>query len=245
MNDLDQLKKSSLRSAIISLIGIVIFIASLLFASYNLYTANKNLKNTQKELHNVSDSLKKEKIRISALKHDETQLNQYLIKLLNSTQINQGNPISSVNWDSIKSTIVNLPSGRRKLALTIALLTTWKEIPFELSKNSPKSSFDSPGYIQYVLKQVDINIERNPREPLSATLMKGFKKVDRPLPGDLVFYKGQVGSFGLIYLSPGTKNTGGIAIGTLQAALPLSIYNLDEMNTAYFPLIGYFRVNYE
>lgn len=255
MSDLDNLEKSSRRSAIISLIGILIFITSLLFASYNLFNSNKELRKVKAELKRSSDSLNRQKEaiaelknRITGLKLDEQQLNQYLISLIESTQANQGNTLADgekVDWSSIKKTIINLPSGKRKLALTIALLTTWKQIPFELGKNTPKSSFDSPGYIQYVLKQAGINITRNNTEPLSVTIMKRYKKVDNPLPGDLIFYKGQIGSFGFFYLGPGTANGQGTAIGTLQAAFPLGIYDTINVNTEYFPFIGYYRVEYD
>lgn len=255
MSDLDKLEKSSRRSAIISFVGILIFITSLLFASYNLFNSNKELKEVRFELRKSSDSLYKQKkavaelkSKITGLKHDEQQLNQYLISLIESTQANQGNSLADgekIDWNNIKKTIINLPSGKRKLALTIALLTTWKQIPFELGKNTPKSSFDSPGYIQYILKQTGINIARNNAEPLSVTIMKRYKKVDDPLPGDLIFYKGQIGSFGFFYLGPGTANGQGTAIGTLQAAFPLGIYDTININTEYFPFIGYYRVEYD
>ena len=255
MNELDNLERSSRRSAIISLIGILIFITSLVFASYNLFNSNKELKRVKVELKKSSDSLSKQKkavaelkSRVAGLKLDESQLNQYLITLIESTQANQGNAFAdgeSIDWGSVKKTIISLPSGKRKLALTIALLTTWKQIPFELGKNTPKSSFDSPGYIQYVLKQTGVNISRNTAEPLSVTIMKRYKKVDEPLPGDLIFYKGQIGSFGFFYLAPGTANGQGIAIGTLQAASPLGIYDTININTEYFPFIGYYRVEYD
>jgi len=255
MNDLDNLEKSSRRSAIISLTGILIFITSLLFASYNLFNSNKKLKKIQFELRKSTDSLSKQKKaiaelqnKISGLKLDQSQLNQYLIGLMESTQANQGNAFAdggSINWADIQKTIINLPSGKRKLALTIALLTTWKQIPFELGRNTPKSSFDSPGYIQYVLGQTGINIARNNAEPLSVTIMKQYKKVNDPLPGDLIFYRGQIGSFGFFYLGQGNPKGQGIAIGTLQAAFPLGIYDTINVNTEYFPFIGYYRVEYD
>lgn len=255
MDELDNLEKSSRRSAIISLIGILIFITSLIFASYNLFNSNKELKEIKAELKKSSDSLINQKKavaelrnRITGLKADESQLNQYLISLIESTQANQGNALADgerIDWSNIKSTIINLPSGKRKLALTIALLTTWKQIPFELGRNTPKSSFDSPGYIQYVLKQTGININRNSAEPLSVTIMKLYKKVDKPLPGDLIFYRGQIGSFGFFYVAPGAKEGQGIAIGTLQAISPLGIYDTININTEYFPFIGYYRVEYD
>ena len=74
--------------------------------------------------------------------------------------------------------------------------------------------------------------------------MHTSQKEEKPKPGDLVFYKGQVGSFGFIYLSDGKPSNAGVGIGTLQAAAPLQIVSLDNINTRYYPLIGYFRVVY-
>ena len=226
VNGLAELRRSSRRSAIISIIGVLIFLSSLLFASYNLFTTNKELRIVKDELKKAGDSLTKEKKKVDGLKLDESQLNQYLINLINSTQTNQGiadTTGNNIDWNSIKRTIVNLPTGKRKLALTIALLTTWKEIPFELGKNTPRKSFDSPGYIQYILEQVGINIVKNSHEPLSVTLMKHFKKVYNPLPGDLIFYRGQVGNYGLFYICPKGSYNNDIAIGTLETKYPLTI----------------------
>lgn len=241
MEDLDKLQRSSKRSAVISALGIFIFIASLLYSSYNLFKTSKTLDETKRRLSKTNESLIKINKKVQGLKRDESNINQYVLNLLKSTRQNNrssADEISESKWNEIVKTLLELPSGKRKLAVTISLLTTWKEIPFELNKNSIKLSFDSPGYISYVLEQVDISVKRKSNQPMSVTLMEKFKKVDNPLPGDLMFYKGQVGNFGLIYLCPG------IAVGTLQASSPLAIYETKYMNTEYFPFIGYYRVDY-
>jgi len=241
METLDKVQRSSKRSAIITALGIFIFIASLLYSSFNLFQTSKTLDETKSRLRHTKDSLVTISRKVQALKTDESNINEYVIKLLKSTRENNGgtyNTISESKWNEIVKTLMDLPSGKRKLAVTIALLTTWKDMPFELNRNSIKSSFDSPGYISYVLSQVEIPVQRKRNQPLSVTLMDRFKKVDKPLPGDLMFYKGQIGNFGLIYLCPG------IAVGTLQASSPLGIYETKYMNTEYFPFIGYYRVDY-
>jgi cell wall-associated NlpC family hydrolase len=248
MDNLDKLQQTSKRSAIISAVGIFIFISSLLYSAYHLFKTSKTLDSTkvilsqtQGRLRHTRDSLTSIGMKVQELKKDEANINEYVINLLKSTQENYGGSSQDVtdsSWNNISTTFLALPSGRRKLAVTIALLTTWKQIPFELGKNNIKSSFDSPGYISYVLSQVNIKIKRQSGEPYSVTMMKKFRKVEDPLPGDLMFYKGQVGNFGLIYLSPG------IGIGTLQAVSPLGIYETKYMNTEYFPFVGYFRVDY-
>jgi hypothetical protein len=255
VNDFDNLRRSSGRSAIISTTGILIFLSSSLFAGYNWFTTNKELQIVNKELQivkydlkNAGDSLTKEKKKVDGLKLDESQLNQFLINLIKSTQTNQGIANSTgndIDWNSIKKTIVNLPPGKRKLALTIALLTTWKKIPFGLGKNTPRKSFDSPGYIQYILGQVGINIVKKNHELLSVALMKHFKKVDKPLPGDLIIYRGEVGNFGLFYICPNGSYNNDIAIGTLETKYPLTIQTTKYLNSLNNPFIGYYRVNYE
>lgn len=60
----------------------------------------------------------------------------------------------------------------------------------------------------------------------------------------MVLYRGQVGSFGFIYLSDGGSAGAGVGIGTLQAGAPLHIVSLSNINTKDFPLIGYVRVVY-
>jgi hypothetical protein len=74
-----------------------------------------------------------------------------------------------------------------------------------------------------------------------------FKKVENPLPGDLIFYKasgrGEIGNFGLLYLCPGDKSGKGIAIGTLDSADSLNIYDTAEITNPN-AFLGYFRVTY-
>ena len=53
--------------------------------------------------------------------------------------------------------------------------------------------------------------------------MKKFKKVDKSMPGHLVFFEGQVGSFGLIVLSIGESEHSFVKLISLhQVSLPHS-----------------------
>jgi len=244
-----ELKEKNIKKRIwlLTLIPIAIGLFFMLIISRAIITSDMHLNEIRDSLKQSKSLLANEQNKVAGLRNDEVQLNQYLINLLSSTQANIGSEnavLTDTDWKNIKNAIVSLPAGKRKLSLTIALLTTWKEIPFKLGENSPRTSFDSPGYLQYVLKQVGINIVRKDTEPLSVTLMKHFKKVDNPLPGDLVFYKGQPGdgNFGLFYICPSDANINGIGVGTLQSIAPLSIYN--GINTADYPFVGYYRVNY-
>ena len=149
-----------------------------------------------------------------------------------------------VDWSFVKTAIDELPNGARKQAVLTAILLAWKEVPFSMGKQSMTKGFDSPRFIEYVLSKNGVKVTKAPNERMSDALMRSFEKVAKPIPGDLVFYHGQVGSFGFIYLGEGGPSSAGIGIGTLQQIAPLQIISLDNINTPYFPLIGYFRVSY-
>lgn len=72
--------------------------------------------------------------------------------------------------------------------------------------------------------------------------MGQFTKVSDPQPGDLLFFKGEIGNFGLFYLAPGSSSGLGIAIGALGTEDPCVI--TDAHSNPDFPFIGYFRVIY-
>lgn len=251
-NDLKKIKKSSYRSGLLSLIGVLIFFGSLIYASISLNRANERLEQLEielKERETQIDSLNiyfdKLSLDVKGLKDDEKKLANFLIQLLKTTKENSPDSNYDIDWDNVSKTVVDLPSGKRKTAVLIALLMTWKEIPFKLGTKSPSAGFDSPSFLAYVLDQVGIEVSKQSNEFLSVSLMNKFKEVKEPLPGDLIFYKGQIGNFGLIYLSDSDKSKQGIAIGTLQAISPLGVYETKYINTFYFPFKGFFRVNYE
>lgn len=252
LQELKQLEKSSQRSGLLSLTGIVIFISSLIYASISLNNTNDKLEKVSEELRfkeQTIDSLniyqKKIIQDVTNLKDDEKKLTAFLIRLIKASARNSIGDINEKNWEHITNSIVNLPSGKRKTAVLISLLMTWKEIPFQLGGKSPSASFDSPGFLKYVIEQVDIQIDKNPNEFLSEAMMNKFEKVDKPLPGDFIFYRGQTGNFGLLYLCEGEVGGHGIAIGTLQSISPLAIYDTRYINIPFFPFRGYYRVNYE
>ena len=126
-----------------------------------------------------------------------------------------------VDWGAVKADLDKLPSGKRKQTLLTAILLAWKNIPFTMGSQSVSQGFDSPRFIEFVLSKNGVKIDKRDDERMSDALMRSFSKVEKPMPGDLVFYKGQVGSFGFIYLSDGKPSSAGVGIGTLQAAAPL------------------------
>jgi len=243
-----KLGKSSKKIGILSLIAFSVVIISIIYASVNL----NRLESSIDSLKNDINVLQKEKQK----KEKEIFVLTQKINNLSSTQDSIldffGNVTaeghirlldSTVNWQEVKEELINLPPGKRKQAIFIALLLAWKDIPFYMGGRT-LTGFDSTTFLRYVLSKVGIKIEDEAMVSLSVTLMKNFKKVDNPKPGDLVFYRGIVGNFGLLYISDGGSTGSPVGIGTLQRINPLSVIDLNNINTTYFPLIGYFRVKY-
>ncbi|MEM6737596.1 MAG: NlpC/P60 family protein [Bacteroidota bacterium] len=243
--------KSFFRLLLFNGLPVLIVLAGTFYASTNLersYSELETVKCLLKEAEFKVDSLniyfRKISQDVDDLKGDEKKLTDFLIQLIKTSKKNSVGS-EELDWDRISKCILDLPSGKRKTAVLISLLIAWKEIPFELGGSSPSASFDSPSFLKYVVEQVGIEVNKRPDEFLSVTMMKKFEKVDKPLPGDLIFYKGQTGNFGLMYLCDGHSDGQGIAVGTLQAISPLAIYETRHINTPFFPLRGYYRVNYE
>ena len=213
-------------------------------AKENVEIANEKLGQLEFQIDSLNVYYRKISQDVDDLKGDEKKLTDFLIQLIKTSEENSvGNTI--LDWDQMSKCILDLPSGKRKTAVLISLLMTWKEIPFKLGGSSPSASFDSPSFLKYVIEQVGIDVNKQPGEFLSVAMMRKFEKVERPLPGDLIFYRGQTGNFGLMYLCDGHPDGQGIAIGTLQSISPLAIYETRFINTPSFSLRGYYRVNYE
>lgn len=151
---------------------------------------------------------------------------------------------SDVDWDQTKKAILGLPNGQRKQAVLGAILLAWKEIPFTLGKDSLSQGFDSPRFVRLVLSQVGISIPDEPNRRLSETIMRRFSRVDEPMPGDLIFYRGNVGNFVMIYLAPGKPGGQGICVGTFESGQPVQIMDSSRFNTAVYPFLDYYHVDY-
>jgi len=250
--EIKRLEKSSRKSGLLSLSGILIFISSLIYASISLNNTTTKLEESERKISDMAfqiDSLnvyfKKLNESIEDMKGDEKKLTNFLIQLIKSSSTNSVTNYEDVDWEKLTIFLTHLPSGKRKTAIFISLLMTWKEIPFELGQMNPSLGFDSPSFLSYVIEQVGISVESGNNQFLSSAMMRRFQRVDKPLPGDLIFYRGQTGNFGLMYVCDCTTDGKGLAIGTLQKISSLSIYQMKNINTQSFPLVGFFRVNYE
>lgn len=251
MNDkeMERLAKSSRRTAVISMFGVIVVLLSLAYSSFKIASTERMVQEKQQELGGLDLELRTQAATIDALNRDVESLRNTQYGLLDFlSKVTDDSQVSildrDVDWGLVKSAIDGLPNGARKRTVLTAILLAWKEIPFAMGKQSMTKGFDSPRFIEYVLSKNGIKVTQEPNERMSAALMRSFEKVTKPRPGDLVFYRGQVGSFGFIYVSDGKPSSAGIGIGTLQQAAPLQVISLDNVNTPYFPLIGYFRVRY-
>ena len=150
----------------------------------------------------------------------------------------------SVNWPSVEKYIDALPAGKRKLAVLTGLLLAWKDLPFSLNDTSLATGMDSPHFVNSIISQLGVQVSVSPGERLSDAMMRQFKRVDTPLPGDLIFYHGNVGSFALMYIAPGSPAGKGVAVGTLQTGEELQVVDTEHINAPVYPFIGYFRVPY-
>lgn len=247
--ELDNIAVSSRRAAILSILGAIIILGSLSYSAFKLSEVERTVFEKQQEVAALDAELKKRGTEIATLSRDVDSLQNTQDGLLDFlARVTDNSKVSildrDVDWGVVKTDLEKLPSGNRKQALLTAILLAWKDIPFTMGKQSVSQGFDSPRFIEFVLSKNGIKIDKRNDERMSDALMRSFRKVDQPRPGDLVFYEGQVGSFGFIYLSDGKPSSAGVGIGTLQAAAPLQIISLNNINTSYFPLIGYFRVVY-
>ncbi len=145
------------------------------------------------------------------------------------------------NWVSVINSIKIMPSNDRKRAIVNALLLAKEHPRFDLYGKDVQSGFNSPELIKYILQTVGLSIKNNGRLA-SVALMETATPIDTPEPGDLVFYKGKQGNFGLFIIYIGENDSSSIGVGTLQKNYPGAIYDL-VMNSNY-PKIGYFHVAY-
>ena len=260
---LSSLLTRSRLTGLVTLLGAVITLGALLYASFELNSLTKEIERKREQIQQFEQEILIRERRIEELEralqvrqqrikeieqtiHDlqrtESDLLDFLSAVASKEQIHILDP--SVDWNRVKKTIISMPAGKRKQAMLIALLYAWKDIPFTLGGKTPRSGFDSPRFLQHVLSHVGVEFKAAPNERVSNTIMRALQKVDKPLPGDLVFYKGQIGSFGFLLLDTGNAEHAPVGVGTLQEIAPLQVISLDNINTPYFPLIGYFHVQY-
>jgi cell wall-associated NlpC family hydrolase len=256
MNSLEQLEKSSRRNAWLTLYGVLIIIASLIYSGLKLADLDRNILEKRMELDEYGSTiasleierkeyinqLEQSKVALSNLRNTQDSILNFLVSITDQTRVHILD--RSVDWDEVKRQISNLPAGQRKNAILNSLLLAWKDIPFAMGQSEVNSGFDSPRFLNYVLGTVGSKVKRKNNQRMSDALMKNFEKVNNPKIGDLVFFKGQIGSFGFILLSVGKSDSEHVGVGTMQKTESLQIISMGNINTPHFPLLGYFRVIY-
>lgn len=239
---LEELGRSSRRAAFLSLFGFILILASMGYAGLRVKKLSDQKQGLEQDLSSLRES-------ISDLQASESDLRQTQIGILNFlggvTSNEQIRLIDrSVDWSKTKVNVINMPNGPRKAAVLDALLLAWKDLPFSLGNRSLGTGLDSPHFIDVVLRSEGIHVAQRTGERLSDSMMREFKIVDHPLPGDLIFYHGNVGSFALMYIGPGAADGKGVAVGTLQTGEEVMVVDTKNINTPVYPFIGYFRVPY-
>jgi hypothetical protein len=255
MDNIAKLKKSSRRNAWLTIYGVTIIIGSLVYSYINLNSLEKaisektnmlmilekSVNNLQEKEDEYESILKIAESKLDNLQKTQNSILDFLVSITNKSNVHLLDP--SVDWTESKKQLNALPAGDRKNVLLNAILLAWKDIPFSMGKEG-LHGFDSPRFLRFVLQSVGVEVENEKGKRMSDTLMEKFKKVDNPMPGDLAFFQGQVGSFGFILLSVGKSDSDHVGIGTLQKVAPLQIISMGNINTPYFPLKGYYRVIY-
>lgn len=249
MENMQQLRNASRRAGLLTIGGFIIILASLFYSYFQLSGLEQaiqikkiELVKQQKEIEKLRLEADEIRRRVKDLDSTQQSLLDFLVSVTDAENVSILG--SDVNWAEVKRQLNGLPSGKRKNVILNAILLAWKDIPFTMGKEDVRFGFDSPRFLRYVLKTVGVDVKSESGKPLSVTLMERFQKVDKPKPGDLVFFKGQVGNFGFILASVGNSNSEHVGIGTLQKIAPLQIISMGNINTPYFPLRGYYRVVY-
>jgi len=238
----EELGKASRRAALLSLLGFLIVLGALGYAGAKLAQLNRERQKIEEDEKHLSESVRQLESRTQELLQTQAGVLDFLAGVTSSDQFRLID--KSVDWPRTREQILTMDSGPRKTAILTAVLLAWKDLPFSLSNRSLSSGLDSPHFINVVLSRAGVRVEQKPGERLSEAMMRQFEKVNSPLPGDLTFYRGNVGSFVLMYIGPGSPEGKGVALGTLQTGEEVLILDTENINTPVYPFIGFFRVPY-
>jgi hypothetical protein len=231
----EKLGRASRRAAVLSALGFLLVIGALGYAAINL----NRLEDKRQQLETSVQ-------RLESQTEDLLQTQQGVLDFLGGvTAENRIRLIDpSVDWARTKAYLAEMKSGPRKTAILAAILLAWKELPFSVNNRGLSTGLDSPHFMNVVLSSVGVHVEQKPGERLSDAMMRQFKAVDSPLPGDLIFYRGNLGSFVVMYIAPGSASGKGVAVGTLQTGEEVQVLDTANINTPVYPFIGFFRVPY-
>jgi len=238
----EELRKASRRAALLSLTGFLIVLGALGYASIKLAQLDQERRQLGEEQKQLTKSVRRLESRTNELLETQAGVLDFLGGVTSSDQFRLID--RSVDWPRTRQQILTMDSGPRKTSVLTAILLAWKELPFSLSNRSLGAGLDSPHFVNVVLSRAGVRVEQRPGERLSAAMMRQFEMVESPLPGDLIFYHGNVGSFVVMYIGPGSPEGKGVGLGTLQTGEEVMILDTKNINTPVYPFIGFFRVPY-
>ena len=170
--DVHRLAKSSRRSAIASLIAIVIVIASILYSAHTLYQLQDKVDEKQRELTELVQEKMRQEKRVKDL---EEILSQTMDFDKNRFQL---------DWGLSKTLASNAATAQ---IVDDIFAMRFRNVRWKLGGTNPETGFDSPSFAAYLLveKHKILDIDFADRYRLSELL----PKTDNPRPGDLVFYE--------------------------------------------------------
>ena len=238
----EELGRASRRYALLSLVGAVVVLGALAYAAMQLRTLERERARLEAEVRTLADSVATLRRSTQGLVRTQDAVLDFLGGVTATERIRLVDP--SVDWPATKARILAMEPGARKNAILAAILLAWKELPFSTENRGLGRGLDSPHFIDVVLSRTGVRVTQRPGERLSDAMMRSFQRVDAPLPGDLIFYRGNVGSFVVMYVGPGAPEGKGVAVGTLQTGEEVQVLDTANINTPVYPFIGYFRVPY-
>lgn len=112
---------------------------------------------------------------------------------------NNGSPSGSGDSSSGGGGVVAAPAGSRAQVLAVA--ARYSGVPYRWGGTTP-AGFDCSGYVQYVFKQIGVNLPRTSGAQASAGVRVSASEAR---PGDLVYKPGHVGIYagnGMMYDAP-------------------------------------------
>jgi len=159
-----------------------------------------------------------------------------------------GEPIrifdAQVDWEGVQQQLGELRAGPAKSAIMNAILLSWKDIQFDLGGDALESGFDSSTFLLKVLRSVGVVIEV-PEGVLPSTAIKQAScLVENAQPGDIAFFKGDIGSFGLLIAATSGSIGDVVGIGHLSTEYPLRITGVHNNPKTIYGFEGYYRPPY-
>lgn len=236
------LARASRRAAVATALGAVLTLLAIGYSALRLRAVEAEVSSKRAEVGRLEAEVSAAEREVEDLTSSQRDALDFLARVTAQESIRLIG--EDVDWPRIRDGIVGLQPGRRKQAVLGGILLAWRDIPFRLAGKDMTTGFDSPRFVQFVLGRVGIEVKSEPGERLSVAMMRRFAQTRSPEPGDLLFYKGEIGHFVMIYLGPGAPGGQGVCLGTFETGQPVQIMDSVHFNTTTYPFIGYFGVTY-